>query len=109
MAYINRPFTKYTTYYIAGASPAAGIAQDAEIDCFDDANNRAGIIYFMADTMPLPPNQNTVNGIYLYYRTRRFADVMHILQTEKPLYLSLNTVNATGYVGTGFEPIGENE
>jgi hypothetical protein len=106
---IAQPFTRYVVYYISGSSPAIGLAQDAEIDCFTDAGKRAGALYFFPDSVPLPTNQNTVNGICLYYRTSRFADVMDMLREEKPLYLFLDTSKNYGYVGTNSEPVGEQE
>jgi len=88
---------------------AIGVPQDAEIDCFTDTGKRAGALYFFPDSVPLPANQDTVNGIYLYYRTSRFGDVMAMLREEKPLYLFLDTSKKSGYVGTGSEPVGEQE
>jgi hypothetical protein len=109
MPLITANFTQYVVYYIAGASAAAGMPQDAEIDCFDGAGNRAGAIYFHSGSSRLPKNQNTVNGIYLYFRMARFSDVMTMLKDEKPLYLALNTDNQVGYIGTSSEAVGEQE
>jgi hypothetical protein len=107
---VSRGFTQYVIYYISGGgSPAIGLPQEAEIDCFTDKNERAGILYFYPDNVALPQNRDTVNGIYLYYRSSRFGDVMSMLREEKPLYLYLNTTNSSGYVGTGNEPVGEQE
>ena len=105
----QRDFTRYVVYYISGSSPSIGLAQDAEIDCFTDKWERVGAIYFYPDNVTLPPNQNTVNGIYLHYKMSRFADVMTMLKEEKPLCLSLDTTNNSGYVGTSGEPVGEQE
>ena len=109
MASIQRDFTQYTVYYITGNSPAIGLPQAAEIDCFTDKGDRAGIIYFFPDGLPLPPNQDTVTGIHLYYYLNRFSDVMTMLKEERPLHLNLDTANKSGYVGTSNEPIGEQE
>ncbi len=109
MPLITRDFTQYVVYYLTGGSAAVGMPQDAEIDCFDAAGNRAGAIYFFSGSTRLPKNQSTVNGIYLYYRLNRFPDVMTMLKDEKPLYLALNTDNQVGYVGTQAEPVGEQE
>jgi hypothetical protein len=109
-SYVTREFTKYAVYIISGGgSPTIGLPQDAEIDCFSEMNDRAGIIYFFPDNVPLPANKSTVNGIYLYYRSNRFADVMSMLRQEKPLHLSLNMTNSSGYIGTSTEPVGEQE
>lgn len=109
MASIQRDFSQYSVYYISGNSPAIGLPQAAEIDCFTDKGDRAGIIYFHPDGGPLPANQDTVNGIYLYYYLSRFSDLMTMLKEEKPLYLYLDTANNSGYVGTNTERVGEQE
>ena len=44
MPLITASFTQYVVYYITGGSAAVGMPQDAEIDCFDGAGNRAGAI-----------------------------------------------------------------
>ena len=109
MAIVQRDFTRYSVYYITGNSPAVGLPQAAEIDCFTDTGHRAGIIYFYPDGVPLPPNQDTVTGIHLYYFLSRFSDLMTMIKEERPLYLYLDTVKKSGYVGTNNEPIGEQE
>lgn len=109
MPNVQRDFTRYVVYYISGGSPSKGLSHEAEIDCFTDQGGYAGIIYFFPDNVQLPSNQNTVNGIYLYYKMSRFADVMTMLKEEKPLYLYLDTTRKSGYVGTGSEPVGEQE
>lgn len=109
LSHVTRTFTEYCVYYITGSSPTIGLPQDAEIDCFNENMERAGIIYFFPDNVSLPANQDTVNGIYLYYHTSRFSDVMTMLKEEKPLYLYLDTISSSGYIGTGNEPVGEQE
>ena len=109
MPIIQKEFTSYVVYYISGSSVNIGMPQDAEIDCFTAKNKRAGIIYFYPDNVKLPSNRDTVNGIYLYFRASRFADVMTMLKEEKPLYLNLETTKKHGYVGTSIEPVGEQE
>ena len=109
MPQVQQAFTRYVVYYISGSSPAIGLPQAAEIDCFTDEDVRAGGIYFYPDHVPLPANQSTVNGIYLYYKLSRFAHVMTMLKEEKPLYLYLDTTKHSGYVGTSSEPVGEQE
>ena len=108
-SHVQRDFTRYVVYYIAGSGPSIGLPQEAEIDCFTETGDRAGIIYFYPENVQLPSNQNTVNGIYLYYRSSRFGDVMTMLKEEKSLYLYLDTIASSGYVGTSFEPVGEQE
>lgn len=109
MAIVYREFTKYTLYYISGSSPTIGMPHEAEIDCFDNNENRAGAIYFLPDKARLPSNVDTVNGIYLYFKLSRFSDVISLLREEKPLYLSFDTVKKYGYIGTNYELIGEQE
>ncbi len=109
MALIHRDFTRYSIYYISGSSPKKGVGQHAEIDCYTAAGDRAGAIYFLPDRSRLPSNQDTVNGIYLYYHMGRFPDVMGILREEKPLFLELDPTNNVGYLGTYYEPVGDQE
>ena len=106
MAISHRDFTSYVIYYMSGGSPAVGVAQDAEIDCFTANGERAGSIYFFPDAVPLPANNQNVNGISLYYRQSRFSDVMTVLREEKPLNLHLDIDRKVGYMGTNAEPIG---
>lgn len=109
MAIVYKDFSRYVVYYISGSSPTIGLAQDAQIDCFNDNGQRAGAIYFLPDRLPLPENLSGVNGIYLYFRMSRFSDVMTMLKEEKPLFLSFDTVKKSGYIGTSSEPVGEQE
>ncbi len=109
MATLQKKFSKYVVYYISGSSPATGVAQEAEIDCFSEDGKRVGILYFYPANMRMPENQDTLNGITLHYRLSRFTDVMTILKEEQPFYLYFDTVKKYGYVGTGSEPVGEEE
>lgn len=108
-SYVTKEFTRYTVYYLSGNSPKIGVPQEMEIDCFDQQGKRVGALYFFPDDLPLPANNLNVNGIYLYFRSHRFNDVMNILKDEKPLYLALNTANGSGNIGTAWEPVGEQE
>lgn len=109
MSYVTREFTQYLVNYMTGGSASVGVPQDAQIDCFDSSGSRAGALYFFSGSVKLPQNQESVNGIYLYFRITRFADVVSLLQNEKPLFLNLNTVNKVGYISTGNQPVGEHE
>lgn len=109
MPTVRRDFTSYVLYYMSGSSPAVGLPQDAEIDCFAANGQRAGALYFYPDNLALPANNQNVNGIYLYFRQSRFSDVMTMLKEEKPLYLYLDTDRKFGYVGSSAEPVGEQE
>ncbi|MCU0627403.1 MAG: hypothetical protein MUF21_13100 [Gemmatimonadaceae bacterium] len=108
MPIVTREFTQYLVYCLSGGSASVGMPQDAQIDCLDAAGRRAGALYFHAGER-LPQNDDGVNGIYLYLRMARFADMLTLLQTEKPLYLNLHSDTKVGYLSTGNEPIGERE
>ena len=108
MPFVYNQFDRYVLYYISGATPTVGVPQEAEIDLFD-GSERAGILYFFPDGATLPANEETVNGIYVRYHLSRFADVIETLREEKPLYVALHTDTGVAYVGSGFEPIGEEE
>ena len=96
--------TKYVTYYIGSATTT----HDAEIDLFDD-RKRTGILYFYGTGKSIPQDKMTVNGVYLHFSLDRFHDVLHILQTEKPLYIRWHSGRKVGYIQTSMEPAGEEE
>ena len=108
MPAIQKAFTSYIVYYFSGGAPGT-VPQEAEIDCFDDAGTRVGVLFFYPDGAPRPANENTISGIYLHFALSRFADIVALLKDEKPLHLNVDTTSKVGYVATGLEPAGEQE
>jgi len=109
MPYVTKPVDTYVLYYLSssGGGPQVGVPQLAEIDCFSRQAGRSGILYFFPNGASLPPNANTINGIYIYYHLSQFNDVITILREEKPLTLWFNEDNKVAYVATSSESIGQ--
>lgn len=108
MPSIQKSFTRYIVYYFSGGAPGT-VPQEAEIDCFDEAGARVGVLFFYPDAAPRPANENTISGIYLHFPLSRFADIVSLLKDEKPLHLNVDTVSKVGYIATGLESTGEQE
>jgi hypothetical protein len=104
MSYVVKSFNRYVLYYVS--RPASGFL--AEIDCFNNMD-RSGIIYFHPEGSTLPANSETVNGIYIHFHMSRFNDVITTLREESPLYLALHSEGLHAYIGSHWEPVGEEE
>ena len=85
--------------------------------------NQIGFIYFngpsgeyvgyagiIKDGTPLPGNVQWPNGLLnIYFHEAEFVPVLDTLRNEKPMYVKFNTDLKWGSVGTGKEPVGEQE
>jgi len=105
---ITKTFDSYTLSYRSGHPQ-----MDARIYCFQ-GNTRVGTIDFIKQGLIIPKNMYDKNpggwGIYIYYSIARFADVLTILENEKPLilYFTEDTLDA-GIITSEYEPVGEQE
>lgn len=107
-------FREYRVYYMCGGSAALGVPQEAEIDCFDGADEcqrHVGTIYFHPNTTRLPANTITEDAIYLHFGLNRFQDVMTTLKENRDdMCLSLDETSKVGYIGHSYgDPIGMQE
>ncbi len=67
----------------------------------------AGIIKSGA---PLPGNVQWPNGVLnIYFRESELVPLLDTLRNERPAYVKYNTDLKWGSVGTGKEPVGEQE
>lgn len=99
----NNPFNAYTIRYYTRHDIVAIFS------CMQD-KNFMGAIYFMDANVPLPPAELQSDGsIHLYYYEKSIDTVLHILQSEKPLELYINTSVKNGWLQSGTEPVGEEE
>jgi len=85
--------------------------------------NQIGFVYFyepggayigyagiIKDGSPLPANVQWPNGILnIYFPNAQFSPMLDTLRNEQPLYVKFNTDLKWGSVGTGSEPVGEQE
>lgn len=80
---------------------------DAQITCVG-AGATVGILNFIKDGVALPANVGGPPPV-VAFPIRQFNDVITTLRYEKPLAFNFNGSNKIGTVGTGREPIGEQE
>jgi hypothetical protein len=80
---------------------------DAQITCVG-AGATVGILNFIKDGLSLPANVGGPPPV-VAFPIRQFNDVITTLRYEKPLAFNLNPGNKIGTVGTGREPVGEQE
>jgi len=58
----------------------------------------------------LPANVQWSNGIInIYFHENEFVPLLDTLRNERPMYVKFNTDLKWGSVGTGKEPVGEQE
>lgn len=81
---------------------------DARIDLYLDGTPQARLL-FMRAGQALPANTSLGGVIALHYPMARLAEVMDLLRNEQPLFVTLNAANGIGSIGTGDEPVGEQE
>lgn len=79
--------------------------------CYGSLNELA-YLYFVPDDLPLSENKKiegtTRNKVNLYYRMSDWDAIVDILRNEKPVWVTLNTLNI-GYLKTAQEEVGEEE
>lgn len=83
---------------------------DAFIHCYDASENNVASLVFWRDGAPLPQNHHIAGmRVELYYPTSAFAEILAILQNEKPLFFGFIESTKVGYLATTSEPVGEQE
>lgn len=97
-------FNNYRVYYYS----TPRYSWDVRIDLYMDATP-VGSAFFIKAGNPVPANAS-VGGIpQLYYSITHCPAIMSMLREEKPLYVSLNTLNGIGALSTSSEPVGDQE
>lgn len=85
--------------------------------------NQIGFVYFyepsaeyigyagiIKNGQPLPSNVQFANGILnIYFHEAQFDTLLDTLRNERPVHVKYNTDLKWGSVGTGKEPVGEQE
>lgn len=104
MAYSVEKISDYLIYYMGHST----ISHDAEIDLFYKGK-RVGILYFYREGKEILEDGMTVNGVYLHFQLYRFDSILHILQSEKPIFIWYDKESRTGNLSTSREKVGEEE
>lgn len=100
-----------STYELLLISGYNGMAGQIGFVYFNDKTGKyigyAGII---RDSSPLPANVQWPNGILnIYFHEAELVSLLDTLRNEKPIFVQFNTDLKWGSVGTGLEPVGEQE
>lgn len=102
MSTFNSTFDSYQIRY------CSGISYEAIIYLFKEKDNVARLFFYDNDA-GLPQNQIDPYPA-INFTLDRFRDVLDVLQTEKPLKISINDVLKSGVISSAdFEPVGEEE
>lgn len=105
MAIHRNHFDSYRLQYTASTRPLPA----ASISCYD-GEDYVGLISFHGPGQELHEPRISLGRIYMHFPIERFADVLHIIQTEKPLELCFNDAGGWASILTqGMEPVGEQE
>lgn len=80
---------------------------EATITC-RGAGSNVGTLHFHKDGAALPTNVPGPPPL-VHFPASRFNDVINTLRYEKPLQFNFTPGNLIGTVGTGVEPVGEEE
>ena len=90
--------------------PTTNLSPSTAVACiyfYDQQNAFLGVAYFHPDGTLLP--EATDNGhVVVRFNLSQFPATLHLLQSEKPVHLFSFGYNVAG-LGTGLEPIGEEE
>jgi hypothetical protein len=82
------------------------------VNFYEPSGAFIGYAEFIKNGEPLPPNRQRPDGeINIYYNETALGPMLDTLRNEKPVYVQFNTVPGWewGSVGTGGEPVGEQE
>lgn len=104
------PITNYTVYYATCSKGFNEWRSDIIIRTSDSSTSAS--LRFVDDPTSLPATWEKVNETgwsTVYLRATEFPAVLHLLQTEKPLYLGLYAESKRAVVQTGPEMPGEQE
>jgi hypothetical protein len=106
MAFIYSAISSYkVVFYGTHSQSTIG----AFIHCYHDGKNVMSCVFYN-DEENVPSNNHTPpHRVNLAYPISKFDSVLHILQSEEPIYFGFINTNKLGYVSTQTEPVGEEE
>lgn len=107
MPIVWKDFDSYQFWYVSD-SGFGGTVNAAEINC-RKAGSFVGRLVFVKEGASLPANDVIGGNPYIYYRLSAFNAVINTLRYETPLVLYVDPDSHIGAVGTGTEPVGEEE
>lgn len=105
---VSENVTSYRFLLVSGYSGGGG-SQIGFIYLYD-GTQYLGYLGIIKDGAPLPANVQHTNGILnLYFHEAELLPILDTLRNEKPLQVRHHTTIGWGSIGTGSEPVGEEE
>jgi hypothetical protein len=98
------------TYEVLMISGYSNANQIGFVYLYEPSGTYIGYIGIIKDGTPLPDNVQWSNGILnIYFFSAQFDALLDTLRNERPVYAKFNTDLKWGSIGTGREPVGEQE
>lgn len=98
------------TYKVLMISGYAGGSQIGFVYFNESSGAYIGYAGIIKTGAPLPANTQWPNGVLnIYFQETQFGPMLDTLRNERPVYVQYNTDLKWGSVGTGQEPVGEQE
>jgi len=107
MAVVWKDFDTYQLSYVSDSGVSTYV-NACEINCFN-AGTFVGRICFFKEGRVIPANTLNAGAPYVFYPLSQFKDIVDILRYEKPLGIYVDPDSHLGAIGTGQEPVGEQE
>ena len=100
----------YEVLLMSHFTSSGGGHQTAFVYFYEPSQKYIGYAGIIEDGVPLPPNVQGSNGVLnIYFHESELVPMLDILRNEKPVFVQYNTDLKWGSVGTGKEPVGEQE
>ena len=98
------------TYEVLMISGYGGGGQIGFVYFYEPSGTYIGYAGIIKTGAPLPGNVQWPNGVLnIYFPDSQFGPMLDVLRNERPVYVKYNTDLKWGSVGTGKEPVGEQE
>lgn len=100
---------KYEVQLMSGYG-AFGGTQIGFVYLYEASNRYIGYAGIIKDEAALPGNIQHANGVInLYFHEAELVPLLDTLRNESPVYVQIHSEQNWGSVGTGREPVGEEE
>jgi hypothetical protein len=106
---VTHEIGSYRVLLITGYAPFGG-KQIGFVYFNEPGGKYIGYVGIIKDGTALPANVRHANGVLnIYFHEAELVALLDTLRTEKPAYVKFHTDLKWGSVGTGLEPLGEQE
>lgn len=114
MATTWKSIDEYLVRHYARKSGAGSGETLANIICYKQSDIVGYINFYLAGNVPESKLETLSSGspkefLMLRFAIDRIGEILDTLRQEKPIHIAVNPSYKVGWVGTGAEPIGEEE